>query len=91
MTEVESSPEVGLNSKMKRKKAEDIPLASLRNDSQSFQKFQSSSGVEVEPFHLRVPLEEDDFKLVQYMFSKSLPDGQELDKLIQRLLCFLHL
>ena len=33
MAKVESSPEVGLNSKMKRKKAEEIPLASWRKDS----------------------------------------------------------
>ena len=75
MVEVESSPKVGFNSKMKRKKAEEIPLASLRNDNKSFQKFQNSNGVDIGPFHLRFPLKENDFKLAQYIFSESLPNG----------------
>ena len=56
MGNVESSHQVGFNSTIKRKKVEEIPLACLRNDNKSFQKFQCSSGVEVGPFPLRVPL-----------------------------------
>ena len=63
MADIESSPLVGLKSKMKRKKSEEIPLASLRNDSQTFEKFKSSSGFVVGPFRLMVSFEEKDFKL----------------------------
>ena len=75
MPEVETSPVLVLNSKMKRKKGEEIPLASLRNDSQSFEKFKGSSGFVVGSFCLTVRVEEEDFKLAQYIFNESLPNG----------------
>ena len=75
MAKVESSLLLGLNSNMKRKKGEEIPLGSLRNDTQSFEKFKSSIGFVVGPFHLTVPIEEEDFKIAQYIFNKSLLDG----------------
>ena len=75
MTLADSSGELGFKSKMKRKKARDIPLSSLRKDIEAYEKFNNTSGFVVGPFHVKVPFEEEEFKLAQYVFTESLPDG----------------
>ena len=69
MAEAESSHVVGLKSKMKRKKGEEIHLASLRNDSEAFEKFKNSSGFVVGPFH--VPFEEEEFNWPSIFSAKA--------------------
>ena len=70
----DSSHQSCQNSTMKWKKSNDIPLASLKNDNTLFQKFKSSEGVEVGPFHLKFPLELPDDKLTHFIFNDSLLD-----------------
>ena len=74
MTLTESSGELGFKSKMKRKKAQDIPLSSLRKDKKAYEKFNNTSGFVVSPFRVKVPFEEQEFKLAQYVFTESLLD-----------------
>ena len=75
MCEVESSRGYSLNFIMKRKKGQGNPLPSLMNDREAYDKFLSSRGCVVGPFCLTVPFGEEEFKLAQFIFSDSLPDG----------------
>ena len=59
----------------KRKKAHEIPLSSLKKDRESFEKFKNSSGFVVGPFRVKVRFEEQDFKVMQYLFTESLLNG----------------
>ena len=66
----DSSHQLGSKSTMKRKKSNEIPLASLMNDSKLFQKF-LPKGVEVGLFCLKVPLELQDYKLAHFIFKSN--------------------
>ena len=71
----EGSGELGVKAKMKRKKAHEIPLSSLKNDREVFDHFNNNNSFVVGPFCVKVPFQEQDFKVAQYLFMESLPDG----------------
>ena len=75
MSPAESSGELGFKLKVKRKKAHEISLSSLRKDREAFDMFNNNNSFVVGPFHVKVPIKEQDFKLAQYLFTESLPDG----------------